>query len=797
MNDLKFAFRQLLKNPGFTAVVVLTLALGIGANTAVFSFVNAILLRPLPYKDSDRLVMLFESNREKGWDRVNASLGALREWRQQATAFEALAARGLYPFTLTGQGQPEYVQGTPVSANTFRMLRIQPVLGRDFLPEEETYGKHFVAMLSYEWWKQRFNGDSNIIGRTLTLNGEPYTVIGVMAAHTDFPDPGRHVWVPLAFSPDQIRNRGYSVYGRLKPGVSLEQASAEMNLISQRIGSVDEEFRGWGVEIHPLREMMVSDSRRVLLILLGSVSFVLLIACANIANLLLTRAASRSRELAVRSALGAERSRIIRQLLTENLLLASIGGMAGVLFAWSGLALLLRLAPPDLPRVWEGIDLDGSTLAFTSLITVLAGLVFGLAPALQFANPSLTSELKENMRGSSVGPRRQRLRGFLVVSEVGLSLVLLIAAGLLIRSFAHLISQDLGYTPQHLVSMGVSLLGKRSPEKMDQRRFFEQFLAQVQTLPGVRSAALVFGLPLTGLAHNQCSVQIEGNPPPVPGEPSLADYAQISPGYFRTMNIPVLEGRDFAEQDRTNTVPVVVVDQSFVRSFNLATNVVGRRIVVSDSAASAEIIGVVKDTKRAGMAEAPRGTLYRNYKQVCWGFMTLIVRTERDPTEMSRAIRSEMEKLDKDQPVLDSQTMTELVASSVAQQRLVTELLAFFAAVALLRAVLGLYGVLAYNVAKRTQEIGIRIALGAQITDVLSLVLRQGMALVVTGMALGLVGALGLTRILQTLLFEVKPFDPLTFLFVILGLGAVALLACWLPARRAARVNPMEALRYE
>jgi putative ABC transport system permease protein len=800
-NDLKFAVRQLGKSPGFTVVAVFTLALGIGANTAIFSFVNAILLRPLPYSNPQGLVMVFENHVTNGWAKVNIGAPVLEEWRKQNTVFTGLGAvRSYGNLTLTGHGPPETLRGAFLSANVFPLLGIQPLLGRGFLPEEETYGNHRVALLSYELWQRRFGGDQQLIGQSLTLGAEPFTVIGVMPPRTMSPDGARarDLWVPLAFSPDELRQRhahNYSAYGRLKPGVSLEQARAEMELIAQRLADADPQNRGWGAEVHPMHEIIVGNSRRLLLVLLGAVGLVLLIGCANIANLLLTRSAMRTREFAIRAALGAGRGVLLRQLLTESLLLAVIGGTLGILLAHTGLKTLVHFSPPDLPRMDEGLALDGTTLGFTLLVTLATGVIFGLMPAWQASNPALARELADAVRGST-GGGRHRARVALVIGEVALSLILLIGAGLTIRSLGRLLAQNVGYTPEHLVTMSISLPEQKYPAHAERVRLFDALLPAVRELPGVDSASLAFGVPLTSV-NSSLTVTVRDAPPPAPGESVAAGYAQVSPGYFSTMKTPLRQGRDFTERDNTNTPPVVMVNETFVKNFKLGSNVLGRRLDVGDGGENVEIIGVVSDIKRVAMAETFQGEMYRSYRQICWGFLTLVVRTHREPADITRAIRGQLDRLDKDLPLETVRTMSQLVASNTAQRRLSTQLLLGFAAGALLLSAVGLYGVLAYTVAQRTREIGIRLALGAPRRSVLLLVVRQGMSLALGGLAVGLAGAFVLTRVLQQLLYEISPNDPLTFLGAAALLCAVAVLACWLPAYRAARVNPMEALRYE
>jgi len=798
LRDIRFGVRMLRKNPGFTAVAVLTLALGIGANTSIFSFVNAILLRPLPYLEPDRLVMVFENHPESGSHKDSAGAPVLGEWRRRSTVFEDLAARGGESYNLSGESQPENIPGAPVSANMFSMLRLRPRLGRDFLPEEETYGRNHVVLLSYELWQRQFGGNTNIVGQSIQVNAEPYTVIGVMPPKIFFPDHNTQLWTPLAFSPERLRqrhNHGYLIFGRLKTGVSLEQARQEMDSIARNMAADDPQNKGWGAEVYPLQEIMVGDSRTILLVLLGAVGLVLLIGCANVANLLLARSAARSREFAIRTALGASRRQIVRQLFTESLLLAMLGALGGLLMAWAGLAVLIHFSPPDLPRVWEGIGVDLPTLGFTAVVAIVTGLIFGLAPALQLSKRTLALDLNDSVRGSSAG-REHQMRAVLVVAEVALSVTLLAGAGLMIRSFNRLVSQELGYVPEHLITMGIVLPATKYPSDSDHSRFFELLLQRVRGMPGVESTACTFGLPL-GAWQSTMSIQVHGAPPPVNGEATAANYSQISPGYFRTMKIPLLQGADFTEQDSEHTPPKVIVDEAFVREFKLGPNPLEQRISVGDGTEDAEIIAVARDTKQSGMADVAPAKVYRSYRQICWGAMTLIVRTQRDPSEITRAIRVELAGMDKDLPLQNVQTMTQLVASSVAQKRLSVQLLGGFSAVALFLAAIGLYGVLSYNVAQQTREIGIRVALGARQSEILMLILRQGMTFVLAGIGLGLGGAFTFTRLLRSQLYEVGALDPLTFTVVPLLLALVALVACWLPARRAAKVDPMVALRHE
>jgi len=545
-----------------------------------------------------------------------------------------------------------------------------------------------------------------------------------------------------------------------------------------------------------MAEIQVEGSRRLLLVLWGAVGFVLLICCANIANLLLARAATRGREFAVRAALGAAPGYIIRQLLVESLVLAFLGGAAGILFARIGLAVLMDASPPDLPRISEGVRVDGWALAFTMGISLLAGLLFGLAPAWQMARKTTGRNLNEAARGSSSGPQGRRLGSIFVVAQVALAMMLLIGAGLMLRSFGRLLSQDLGYQTENLVNMPIDLPGKNYPALSVKMAFFEQLRERVASLPGVTAVALAYGLPL-GVEDSQLSVEVVGAPPSRPGESVSAGYAQISPGYFNTLGIPLLQGRDFTSLDRTNTSPVLIVDQTFARNFRLGAHPVGRFLNVGDGSQKAEIVGLVKDVKRRDLAGAPRGEIYRPFLQNCWGYMNLVIRTRRSQVDITRAVRSELDQLDKDLPLGNVRTLTYLVNSALQQHRLSVELVSGFAGLALVLTAIGIYGVLAYNVGQRSREIGIRMALGAQRSQVLARVIGEGVRLTVIGVGLGVAAALALTRVMGSLLFDVKPADPITYLAVSSLLLAVGFLACWLPARRATRVDPVQSLRHE
>jgi putative ABC transport system permease protein len=800
MNDLKFAFRQLLKNPGFTAVAVLTLALGIGANTAIFSVVNGVLLRPLPYPEPDRLLMIFESNPKAGWLKFSVAPPNFVDWRAQNELLENLAAVIGANYSLTGEDKPERILGTRVSASLFKVLGVLPALGRGFTSEEDQHGRHRVAILSQGLWERRFGSKPGVVGKAITLDAESYTVVGVMPAGFQFPKRDTEVWTPIAFTPDELSNRGghtMNVIGRLKPNVTVEQAEAEMQTVARRLeAQYPESNKGWSVRFVPLLEETVGASQRTLLVLFGAVGMVLLIACANVANLMLARAAARQKEFAIRAALGAGRIRVIRHLLTESLILAACGGALGLALAYWGIDILTVLKPANLPRVHE-IKLDGWVLAFTLVLSSLTGIVFGLAPVLHASKGDLNEALKEGGRGSSAGFRGNRIRSLLVVSELALSLVLLTSAGLMIRTFLLLRQVDPGFKRDRVLSVDMSLPNAKYPSDHERVRFVEQLLKRVEVLPGIQSAATVFGVPMSGIDAS-ISLSVEGRPPPAPGESSSAGYRQVSPNYFRTLGTPILKGRDFTERDGTNATPVVIVSEAFVRKFFSTEDPLGQRITVGDGGPNpCQIVGVARDVNRTGLDIAVDAEMYLPMLQRCWGYVELVARTVGDPLAFANTIRETVWALDKDQPLHSVRTLDQLVTNSVAQRRFAMLLLVTFAGVALVLAAVGIYGLMAYTVAQRTREIGIRMALGAQTADVLKLVIGRGMFLAGAGIAVGLPTALGLTRLMSSLLFETKPTDGVTIASVVIILAAIAVLACLVPARRAAKVDPMEALRCE
>jgi putative ABC transport system permease protein len=797
LQDLRYGVRMLLKKPGFTVVAVIALALGIGANAAIFSVVNAVMLRSLPYSDPDRLVVLRE-NKLPQFPEFSVSPGNFLDWQKQNTVFEKLTAVRGFSYNLVDTGsEPERLRGARISAGLFEMLGVKPAQGRTFTAEEDTPGHENVVILSNGLWQRRFGADPNILGRSLMLNSTSYTVIGVMPPTFQFPDRETELFTPIAFDAKQAEQHGahyISAIGRLKPGVTIEQARTEMSAIAARLAQqYPDSNTGWGVSLFQMQEYEAREIKPALLILLGAVALVLLIACANVANLLLARATARQREIAIRTALGASRWRVVRQLLTESVLLALVGGGLGLLLAIWGTDLLLALAPKDLPR-GQGVTLDGRVLAFTILITLLTGVVFGLVPALQASRPNLNETLKEGGRGPTGG--HHRVRGSLVITEVALALVLLIGAGLLLRSFYRLQQVDPGFNPKNALTIALSLPGKKYAEDDQQAAFFAQLIEQVSTMPGVVSVGATQSLPI----HDDyvLGFNIQGRPPDPPGEEPNTNYYAVSPGYFKAMGISLLRGRLFTEQDKKDAPRVAVINETMAKKFFPGEDPIGKGINVTNGPERfREIVGIVSDVKQYGLDQPTTAQTYEPFLQEPFSGMTLIVRTEGDPTALNSTIRSQVLSIDKDQPISRIRPLEQIVYESVAKQRFSMLLLGVFAVVALILAAVGLYGVMSYAVTQRTHEIGIRMALGAQQKDVIRLVVGQGMVLALIGVVIGLVASFALTRVMATLLFNVSATDPLTFLAIPALLTVVALAASFVPARRAMRVDPMIALRYE
>ena len=790
--DLRYGARLLARSPGFTAAAVLTLALGIGANTAIFSVADAVFLRPLPFAEPERLTAIW-------LDATDSSVSKAQYAEVRAAkSFEDVAAYSAWGFSLTGAGEPEQLKGARVTTNLFRLLGIRPALGRGFIPEEGTPGRGRVAVLGHGLWHRRFAADPQIAGKAITLNGEKYTVVGVMPAGFHFPERDfSDLWLPLTMDPaGEDYNVGYLLeVGRLAPGVSTARATAEVREIVRRLRKDDPEAEGLAESrVVPLQSELAGDLRPALLVLLAAVGFVLLIACVNVANLLLARASVRQQEIAVRLALGAGRSRLLRQLLTESVLLAGLGCAAGVLFAMVGVGPLAEGFLAGAPRLNE-VAVDGRILLFSIALSLAAGLLFGLVPALRSSAPDLQSGLKEGGRSGGGNPARQRLRSALVVTEIALALVLVAGAGLLIQSLWRLYRVDPGFRADNVLSFRLSLPSARYAEDPQVRAFYESVLERLAGLPGVLSAGAVHLTPLGGSNWNP-SLRVEGRAGKVLGS---VDWRVATPGYFRTVGIPLLAGRAFDGSDRADASGVALVNQTFARRVFPGESPLGRRINTGFEGKDewVTIVGVIGDVKHHGLAVPPEPEMYRPFAQNPIGSMTVMLRTSSDPLGVAADARKAVWDLDGDVPVSEVQPLEDVVAKSMAQPRSVTALLAVFAGIALLLGAVGIYGVMAYAVAHRRHEIGIRMALGARRGDVLRLILVQGAVLALLGLLAGLPLTAAATRLLRSLLFGIAPTDPLTLAGVSLLLALVALLASYLPARRAMEVDPVQALRYE
>ena len=834
IQDFRFAIRMLLKNPGFTAAAVLTLALGIGANTAIFSVVNSVLLRPLPFKDPDRLVTVWERNVKKGYDMNHAGVATFLDWKTQSKGFESMAAFGIEAgLSLTGDHEPERVTAVPVSANLFEVLGVHPTLGRTFRLEEETPGQDQVVILGHGLWQQRFGSDPNLVGKTVLLDGVSYLVVGIMPPGFVFPgmtgvlygfffSKPADVWIPLALPAELLRSpsnaQGASagrsshileVVGRLKPETSLAQASAEMDAMMQRIVQANPgEVMGDHAKVIPLRELSVSTVRSGLLVLLCAVALVLLIACANVANLLLVRAAARQKEIAIRIALGASRLQVIRQLLTESVLLALLGGALGILFAvWitnlfvSRVGDAIALTTPG----WNDILIDRGVLGFTLLISLATGVLFGLMPALQSARPNLNESLKEGERGSIEGFRRSRLRSSLVVTQIALAMMLLTGAALMLQSFLRLQGVNPGFDVNRILTMQLSLPESRYTNQQHRAAFFQQLTERLHVLPGVQFAAATSQLPLSSDVGNT-TIEVEGRPLP-PGQWDSTDFLSVTPEYLSVMQIALQAGRFISDHDTSDSPPVCVINRTTANRYFGKENPIGKKLRLGVNSFTPEIVGVVRDVRQRSLdfdslspsiQKLTSSQVYVSYAQIAlWPRMSVVVRASSAPMALADALRAEVRALDKDLPVSKMRTMETVRGESIAQPRFRALLIVLFGAVALALATIGIYGVMAYSVARRTHEIGVRMALGAQYGDVMKLVVRHGMLLTGIGLAIGLVGAFALTRLLSAMLYGVSATDPLTFAAVSIALAGVAFCACYLPARRATKIDPLVALRYE
>ncbi len=798
IKDIRFGVRSFLKRPGFLVIAIATLAIGIGGTTAMFTVVNSVLLWPLPFPEPERLVLFEANNPKQGITVSNMSVLDVADWRQQSQSFEQIAAFSSGGSLLSAGDETERVRAAGVTAEFFPVLRTNPTHGRTFLPEDMHENSPGVVLISHALWQRRFGGTADVVNSTVIVGGQSCAIVGIMPPGFDYPADAE-LWAPLALNPatEPRDNRYLSVVGRLKPNASMSQAQIELDTINQRLAqSYVETNSGWGVRLTELRERMVRNLRPSLLILLGAVGFVLLIACANVANLLLARAAARQKEIALRMAIGASRSRVVRQLLTESVLLSVVSGLLGFALSIWLIKLLIAITPPNTPRMDE-IGIDMRVFAFTLTVTVLSGILFGLFPALQTSRPNLNEMLKDTgARGSESGGRN-RVGSLLIVSEIALSFVLLAGAGLLIKSFINLRQIDPGFNGDNVLVVRVTLPPGKYASGAPRAQIYRHLMDRVKATPGVLSAGAVLSLPLGGDAFNLGRGVLPEGRPASPDEQKNAQHLPVTPDYFQTLQIPVKAGRVFTDQDDLNSTKVVIINEKLAHELWPGENPVGKRFSIwRDEKFSREVVGVVGDTKGNSLDTEAGTQMYVPYAQdPTWSAMSLVVRTASEPSAFASSVREALRAVDKAVPTYNVRTMDDVVSTSAAPRRVPMLLLSVFAGVAMLLAMLGIYGVTSYYVTQRTHEIGVRMALGAQVLDVLKLILTRGMLLAVVGIGIGFGGAIAVTRYMTTLLFGVKPLDVITFAGVALVLMAVVFIACLVPARRAAKIDPLEALR--
>ncbi len=807
--DLRYGARVLAKNPGFTAIAILTLALGVGANSAIFSVVNGVLLKPFSFAEPEQLVVAWERCLAQGLPRMVVSPPNFADWRAQNQLFQDVAAYRQQDFNLIGNGEPERVRGLRVSATMFSLLGVRPLLGRDFQPDEDKPGAPNAVIISYGFWQRRFGANHAVIGQSITLGAERATIIGVMPKDFDFPPPitfrgeARPVrvemWTQLRYALEMNQRGAHNltVLARLKDGISLERAEADLQNITQRLArDFPNTNNGWDAFLVPLHAQVVGDVKRALLLLPTAVLFVLLIACANVANLLLVRATGRQRELAIRAALGAGRFRLMGQMLIESTLLALLGGLLGLALAASTLKLITALAPQNIYRL-NAVSLDGRVVVFTLLVSLLTAVLFGLVPAWQASRISLVTALKEGSGGASDGAARHHLRNLLVVAEVALALLLLTGAGLLIRSFIRLQTVPTGFEPEHLTAMTINLPLTSYPDRQSRIAFTERLMPKLAALPVLQAAASSSSLPLdVGLQGTEFKIESQ---PVSPGREPHTQVSIVSPGYFRALGTPLLQGRDFTAADNADAPGVVIINSHLAQQYFPGQDPLGKRVDMGfRSGTPLQIIGVAADVRQDTLQAELHPAMYLPYAQSPTSLpLILLFRSASNPSIVVSAVRQQVQELDARLPVYDVKTMNQVLSTAVARPRFITFLLGVFAAVALLLATIGIYGVMSYTVAQSTREIGIRMALGAQPRDVLKLVVGQGLVLSTSGVVFGLVAAFALTRLMQNLLFGISATDPLTFIAVPLSLILIVLLACYVPARRATQIDPLVALRYE